>query len=94
MTIRVIAADIFDVDVQPWKPPIVLRLITDEGLYGLGEFPLCYGTGRRAALSMLQAMVEQFVIGADPLRVEQMWKTIFFRTFWGHGAGPLHYKAG
>jgi len=94
LTIRVIAADIFDVDVQPWKPPIVLRLITDEGLYGLGEFPLCYGTGRRAALSMLQAMVEQFVIGADPLRVEQMWKTIFFRTFWGHGGGPLHYKAG
>jgi galactonate dehydratase len=40
---------------------------------------------------MLQEMVEQFVIGADPTRIEHVWKSIFFRTFWGQGGGPVHY---
>lgn len=88
---RVVAADIYDVDVQAWKPPIVLRLITDDGLYGLGEFPLCYGTGRRSAMMMLQEMVQQFVLGADPRRIEAMWTTLFHRTFWGQGGGPVVY---
>jgi galactonate dehydratase len=88
---RIVAADIYDVDLHPWKPPVILRLTTDEGIYGLGEFALCYGTGRRAALGMLHDMVERFVIGADPLRVEEMWKTLFFRTFWGQGGGPVVY---
>lgn len=88
---RVIAADIYDVTLHPFKPPIVLRLTTDEGIYGLGEFPLCYGIGRRSAFSMLQEMVEQYVIGADPLRIEEIWKSIFFRTFWAQGGGPVVY---
>ncbi len=88
---RIVAADIYDVNLHPWKPPVILRLITDEGLYGVGEFALSYGTGRRAALGMLHDMVEQFVIGADPLLIEDMWKTLFFRTFWGQGGGPVVY---
>ena len=51
---KIVAADIYDIDLHPWKPPIILRLITDEGLYGLGEFPLCYGSGRRGALGLLE----------------------------------------
>ena len=35
---RIAAADIYDVDLHPWKPPIILRLVTDEGICGLGEF--------------------------------------------------------
>ncbi|MGI6367071.1 MAG: mandelate racemase/muconate lactonizing enzyme family protein [Anaerolineae bacterium] len=88
---RVIAADIIDVTLHPHKPPVILRLITDEGLYGVGEFPLSYGIGRSAALAMLQEMVEQYVIGQDPARVEKIWKDIFFRTFWAQGGGPVVY---
>lgn len=88
---RIVAADIYDVNLHPWKPPVVLRLTTDEGIYGIGEFALCYGTGRRAALGMLHDMVESFVIGADPLRIEEMWKTLFYRTFWGQGGGTVVY---
>jgi len=43
----------------------VLYLITNAGLYGLGELPRCYGTERRAALSTLQEMAEHFLVGAD-----------------------------
>jgi len=39
---KVVAADIYDVDLHRWKPPIVLRLITDEGIDGLGELPLAH----------------------------------------------------
>ena len=86
-----IAAEICRCKPPPFKPPIVLRLITDEGIYGIGEFPLCYGIGRRSAMTMLEEMVEQYVIGADPLRIEQVWKDLFFRTFWAQGGGPVVY---
>jgi hypothetical protein len=33
---KIVAAGIYDVDFHPWKPPIILRLVTDEGIYGLG----------------------------------------------------------
>jgi galactonate dehydratase len=88
---KIVAADLYDVDLHRWKPPIILRLITDEGIYGLGEFPLAYGTGRQAAIAMTKEMVEQFVIGADPLQIEAMWHTLFRRTFWGQGGGPVVY---
>ncbi|MBC7235599.1 MAG: mandelate racemase/muconate lactonizing enzyme family protein [Chloroflexi bacterium] len=88
---RIIAADIIDVDLHRFKPPIILKLITDEGIYGLGEFALAYGTGRRAAIGMLQDMLEECVLGADPLRIEQMWHTLFRRTFWGQGGGTVVY---
>lgn len=88
---KIIAADICDIDLHPWKPPIILRLITDEGIYGLGEFPLAYGTGRQAAIAMTKEMVEHYVIGADPMQIEAMWHTLFRRTFWGQGGGPVVY---
>jgi galactonate dehydratase len=89
--VKIIAADIYDVDLHPWKPPIILRLITDEGPYGLGEFPLCYGAGRQGAIGMLKELVEGFVIGADPMRIEAMWHTLYRRTFWAQGGGPVIY---
>jgi len=89
--VKVVAADIYDVDLHRWKPPIILRLITDEGIYGLGEFPLAYGTGRQAAIAMTKEMVERFVIGADPMQIEAIWHTLFRRTFWGQGGGPVVY---
>ena len=88
---KIVSADIYDIDLHPWKPPIILRLTTDEGIYGLGEFALAYGTGRRAAIGMLRDMVEGFVLGADPTRVEAMWHTLFRRTFWGQGGGTVVY---
>jgi galactonate dehydratase len=88
---KVVAADIYDVDLHPWKPPIILRLVTDEGIDGLGEFPLAYGAGRQAAIGMLKELVEGFVLGADPAPIEAMWHTLFRRTFWAQGGGPIVY---
>jgi galactonate dehydratase len=90
---KITAADIYDVDLHHWKPPIILRLVTDQGLYGLGEFPLCYGSGRQGALGMLKELVERFVLGADPMAIEAMWHTLYRRTFWAQGGGPVIYGA-
>ncbi|MFO7918930.1 MAG: mandelate racemase/muconate lactonizing enzyme family protein [Anaerolineae bacterium] len=91
---KVVSADIYDVNLYPDQPlwnPVILRLTADEGIYGVGELALAYGTGSAAGVGMLKQMVERFVIGADPTRIEEMWHTLFRRTFWGQGGGPVVY---
>ncbi|MEA3406567.1 MAG: mandelate racemase/muconate lactonizing enzyme family protein [Chloroflexota bacterium] len=91
---KLVSADIYDVDLRPHgfsRNPIILRLRTDEGIHGVGELALAYGTGSAAGVGMLKQMVERFVIGADPSRIEEMWQTLFRRTFWGQGGGPVVY---
>lgn len=88
---KIVAADIYDVNLHPWKPPIILRVLTDEGIYGLGEFPLAYGAGRQAAIGMLKDMLEGYVLGADPMRIEALWDALYRRTFWAQGGGPIVY---
>jgi galactonate dehydratase len=70
---------------------VVLRLWTDEGIYGLGEVALAYGTGSAAGLAMLRQLVERYVIGVDPFRIERLWHTMFRETFWALGGGPVIY---
>ncbi len=72
---------------------MILRLITDEGLYGLGEVALAYGSGKSAAIGMLRDLVEEFLVGVHPFHTERMWHTLFRQTFWGQGGGPVVYGA-
>lgn len=93
---RIASADIYDVNMHRHGVllnPVILRLTTDEGLYGLGEMALAYGTGSAAGVGMLRQMVERYVIGADAGRTKEMWHTLFRNTFWGQGGGPVIYGA-
>jgi galactonate dehydratase len=90
--VKIIRADIYDVTIAGWSPAI-LRLTTDEGLYGLGEAALAYGVGKSGGMGMLKDLASAFVIGADPMRVDQMWHTLYRQTFWGQGGGPVVYGA-
>jgi len=95
---KITEAEIFDVnmksEVSEWKwNPVVLRVRTDEGITGLGEVALAYGTGSSAGMGMLREVVEQFLIGADPFRVEYLWDIIYRQTFWAQGGGPVVYGA-
>jgi galactonate dehydratase len=78
--------------------PIVLRLTTDDGVRGLGEVALAHGGAPYAgaacaAAALLKEMTRHFVLGADPRRIEAMWNTLFRRTYWGQGGGPVIYGA-
>jgi galactonate dehydratase len=93
---KVTKVEIFDVQLPlvrlRWNP-VLLRIHTDEGISGVGELALAYGTGNAGGQGMLRNMAERFLIGADPFRIEQMWDTLFRRTFWGQGGGPVVYGA-
>lgn len=90
---RIVAADIYDVQLSAaaFVKPVLLRLTTDEGIEGVGELALAYGLGREAGLGILREMVTNHVLNADPFQIETMWHTLFRRTFWGQGGGPVHY---
>jgi len=93
---RITRADIYQFrflsSLASWNP-VILRLVTDEGIYGLGEVALAYGTGSSAAVGMLREMAERFLVGADPTRIEDMWQRLYRGTFWAQGGGPVVYGA-
>jgi galactonate dehydratase len=93
---KITKVEIFDVQLPSvrlrWNP-VLLRIHTDEGISGVGELALAYGTGNAGGQGMLRNMAERFLIGADPFRIEQMWDTLFRGTFWGQGGGPVVYGA-
>ncbi len=72
-----------------WSP-VIVRINTDEGISGFGEVGLAYGKGWRAGLGMVQDFAE-VIIGEDPMNIEQIWETIFRKTFWGMGGGTVVY---
>lgn len=70
-----------------WSP-IIVRINTDEGISGFGEVGVAYGKGWRAGFGMVQDFAEQ-IIGMDPMNIEQIWESIFRKTFWGCGGGTI-----
>jgi galactonate dehydratase len=73
--------------------PIIIRILTDEGITGIGEVGLAYGVGGTAGANMVREMAQSQLIGADPSRIEYIWDTLFRKTFWGQGGGPVVYGA-
>ena len=90
---KISRVDIYDLSFEeaPNWHPVLIRLVTDEGLTGLGEVGLAYGTGHSAAVGMVRNLVEGFSIGADPFQSEKLWDEMFRQTFWGQGGGPIVY---
>ena len=44
---KVVSVEVYDVEtVAPAWHPVIVRVNTDEGISGLGEVGLAYGTGR------------------------------------------------
>lgn len=78
--------------IPSWRH-VFARVHTDEGISGLGEVGLAYGTGAPAAASMLLTLAERFVLGADPMVTETIWESMLRRSFWGEGGGPVVFGA-
>lgn len=69
--------------------PILLELTTDSGESGLGEAAIAYGVGGTAAAAMTRDLVERFVLGRDPFRIEELRNEMYDHTFWAKGGGPI-----
>ena len=95
---KITSADIYEVSLTNEKYRsiwnlIILRLWTDEGIYGLGEVGLAYGVGQKAGIGMLRDILPHCILGQDPFRVNQIWNQMYRTTFWGKGGGPVVYGA-
>src|SRR3569833_2879710 len=64
----------------PGRNFVTLKLVTDEGVHGIGDATL---NGRDLAVaSYLKDHVCPLLIGRDPGRIEDTWQYLFFGVFW------------
>jgi mannonate dehydratase len=67
----------------PGRNFVTLKLMTDGGIYGLGDATL---NGRELAVaSYLQDHVLPLLIGRDPRRIEDTWQYLYKGTYWRRG---------
>lgn len=68
--------------------PVICKINTDEGIYGLGEASVAIVTGAYAAAEMMKDL-SPFIIGENPLKHELIWERLFKQSFWGKGNGGV-----
>jgi len=71
------------------RRPVLVQVFTDEGICGVGEAAIAYGTGATAAAGMIKDLVEMFLLGKDPFHIEAIWSEMYDHTFWAKGGGPI-----
>jgi galactonate dehydratase len=88
---KVTSVEIWDVTCPtlPWHHPVIIRVNTDEGISGLGEVGLAYGTGHSGGAGYVKNLAESYLLGADPMKTEALWDNMFRNTFWARGGGPV-----
>ena len=72
--------------------PIIVKIYTDEGIYGIGEAGVAIGTGSRGAFEVLKDFAPM-IKGMDPLAHEVIWEKLFKTSFWGQGNGAIMMSA-
>ncbi|MBY0335064.1 MAG: mandelate racemase/muconate lactonizing enzyme family protein [Acetobacteraceae bacterium] len=68
---------------------LIVEVDTDEGVSGVGEIGLAYGTGGRGAAQIVLDLAREKLIGQDPFRTEALSDAMRRGTFWGHVPGPI-----
>jgi galactonate dehydratase len=69
--------------------PVMVQVLTDGGISGVGEAALCYGTGATATAGMIKDLAERFLLGRDAFAIEAHWSAMYDHTFWAKGGGPV-----
>ena len=68
---------------SPGRNFVTLKLVTEDGLYGLGDATL---NGRELAVaSYLQEHVLPMLIGRDARRIEDTWQMLYKGAYWRRG---------
>lgn len=70
------------VKVFPVNGFVYVKIITDEGLHGIGEASL---SGRSLAVVQALEHLKPLLVGQDATRIEYLWQDIFRGTFWRGG---------
>jgi mannonate dehydratase len=68
---------------SPDRNFVTLKIVTDEGLYGVGDATL---NGRELAVaSYLTEHVLPCLIGRDPFQIEDIWQYLYRGAYWRRG---------
>ncbi len=74
--IRVIVA-------SPGRNFVTVKIVTDEGLYGIGDATV---NGReKAVVAYLEDHVAPCLIGRDPMQIEDIWQYLYRGAYWRRG---------
>ena len=73
---------ISDVKVFAVAQFVYVKIVTEDGLYGIGEASL---SGRSHAVVGVFEHLKPVLIGQDATRIEHIWQDIFRGTFWRGG---------
>jgi galactonate dehydratase len=71
------------------RRPVLVEILTDQGIRGVGEATVAYGTGATAAAGMIKDLAEEFLPGRDPFAIEAIWSDMYDHTFWAKGGGTI-----
>ena len=69
--------------------PVIVELVTDAGVTGIGEAAIAYGVGGTAAAGMVKDLGERMILGKDPSRIEELWSEMYDHSFWAKGGGAV-----
>lgn len=73
----------------PGRNFVTLKIVTDEGVYGIGDATL---NGRElAVVAYLQDHVVPVLLGKDPRRIEDIWQYLYRGAYWRRG--PVTMRA-
>ena len=56
---------------------LFVKLVTDEGIVGLGERPTYPSKIPTTNIELLAELAEEFVVGSDPFNIEWLWQQIY-----------------
>lgn len=74
---------------SPDRNFVTLKIVTDQGLYGLGDATL---NGReKAVVSFLEDYLCPMLMGKDPQRIEDIWQYFYRGVYWRRG--PVNMTA-
>jgi mannonate dehydratase len=75
--------DIRVIVASPGRNFVTVKVITDEGLYGIGDATV---NGReKAVVAYLEEHVIPTLIGKDPARIEDTWQYLYRGAYWRRG---------
>ena len=87
---KIVSVDIMKLKTEGAGPvrPIICRVNTDRGIYGIGEAGVAIVTGATAAYELLKDYA-RVILGMNPLHHEVIWEKLYKDTFWAQGNGPI-----
>ena len=78
---KIVRADV--IVTCPGRNFVTLKVVTDEGVYGIGDATL---NGRELAVaSYLKDHVCPLLVGRDPGRIEDIWQFLYKGAYWRRG---------